>query len=94
MRTRRIVFSYLAIIGIGLGPLLVALGAGAVASGLGCRLNEAAAHPCQLGPFDIGGALYSFGMMGWLSLVTLPLGALALAGFTLYLLVQRLRRAR
>lgn len=93
-RARRAVLIYVALVGFGLGPLFVALAAGGIANALGCRLNEAAAHPCQLGPFDIGESLYGFGMMGWLSIATLPLAGLAMAGFTLYLLIRRLRQPR
>jgi hypothetical protein len=69
---------------IGLAPVGVALLAGAIASASGCELNEGAVHPCIVSGVDIGGALYFFGMMGWLSLATLPVGGLvALAGLVM-----------
>jgi hypothetical protein len=59
-------------------PLCSLLLAGAVASLLGCTLNEANDHPCFILGVPIGPALYALATMGWLMIVTLPLGAVAL----------------
>ncbi len=67
-----------AILGIALAPVLSVVAASGVASGMGCRLNEADAHPCLVAGFDAGELLYSMFVLGWLALATLPLGAVAL----------------
>ena len=58
------------------GPLLLALGASELASLAGCALDEGSVHPCVIGGADRGDLLYSLFVLGWLSLVTLPLGLL------------------
>ena len=59
-------------------PLLLALAAGGLASVLGCELNEGSIHPCILFGSDIGKTLYTFGVLGWLSIIGIPFAALAL----------------
>lgn len=49
----------------------------AVASATGCRVDEGSVHPCVVGGVDIGGLLYSLGLMGWLFIATLPVAALS-----------------
>lgn len=87
---------WLLVIGIvvGLGPVGLAMLAGLVAGAAGCTLNEGAAHPCVIAGVDIGGALYFFGMMGWLSLATLPLGAIVFLAGLAILVLGFLRRAK
>jgi hypothetical protein len=58
---------------IGPFPTLSAWGAEAIASGLGCELNEAQLHPCYVLGQNIDELLYNLFTLGWLSLVTLPL---------------------
>jgi hypothetical protein len=72
-------------------PLLSALGAGAVASANGCALDEGSVHPCIIGGADWGEALYSFGVLGWLMLASLPLGVVALIVWLIVLLIHRAR---
>jgi hypothetical protein len=57
------------------GPLLGVLLASAVASANGCRLDEAGAYPCVVAGVDVGGLLSGLFVLGWLMLLTLPLGA-------------------
>lgn len=71
-------------------PILLAFLASFLATALGCRLNEAGAHPCLLAGRDIGETLYTMGMMFWLAILTFPLMALALVGW----LIVWVRRAR
>ena len=77
-------------------PLISALGAGAVANAFDCQLEEGSIHPCQAFGRDLGETLYTFGMLGWLGIATLPLGlgALVLYGVivAVFLLVRRIRR--
>ncbi|MFC4639895.1 hypothetical protein [Deinococcus hohokamensis] len=58
------------------GPvLLLALGV-SIAHWRGCRLDEGSVHPCLVLGVDLGGALYTMGMMGWIMLITVPTGLL------------------
>ena len=68
---------------IGFGPLLIALGAGAFASLNGCILHEGFSNPCVVLGIDFGETLYSMGVMGWMSIIGLPL---ALLFFVIYLI--------
>ena len=63
---------------IGLLPLFSVLFTAAMASAFDCRVDEGSVHPCIVAGIDIGGLLYTTGVMGWLMLVSLPLAALAL----------------
>jgi hypothetical protein len=58
-------------------PLLVAMGAGTYADSHGCTLHEGFVNPCIVDGKDVGKTLYGLGMMGWFSIATVPLGALA-----------------
>ena len=75
----------------------VAIG-GSIASANGCTLNESGPHPCIVNGKDIGSQLLTLGMMGWLMLVTVPTGLIALAVYAAILLitwlVRRSKRAR
>ncbi|HEV3410649.1 MAG TPA: hypothetical protein VG095_10160, partial [Chthoniobacterales bacterium] len=51
--------------------------AGIVANAHGCRLDEGSPHPCVIGGKDYGETLYALGVLGWLMLITLPIGAVA-----------------
>lgn len=77
-----------------LSPLLVALTAGGIASANGCALDEGSAHPCLIGGHDYGELLYMMGVLGWLSLATIPLGGLLLLGYGAFVLVRSLLRSR
>jgi len=60
---------------VGGAPLGLALGAGVVASHYGCALHEGYSNPCIVFGADRGELLYGLFISGWLSLITLPLGA-------------------
>jgi hypothetical protein len=78
------------------GPILIALTAGLVAAMLGCQLDEGNIHACPLLGIDLGAALYFFGMFGWFTLMTIPLGGIGFLvwpAFAVVLLVRRLRRS-
>ncbi len=74
----------LVILGLAFAPLASVAVAGGIANANGCQLDEGSAHPCVVNGQDLGETLYTLGVMGWLMLVTVPLG-LGAAG--LYLLV-------
>ena len=65
---------YLMIDVVSLGLIAVALTAGGVASLIGCRLDEDGAN-CLMGDF-----LASMFVLGWLSLIKIPLGAFVFIG--------------
>lgn len=65
------------IIGLCLLPVLAPFAAYTIASLAGCQLDEGSIHPCTAFGTDIGGALYTTAMFGWLGLATLPFAALA-----------------
>jgi hypothetical protein len=69
-------------------PLVSALGAGAIASANGCALDEGGIHPCLIGGVDRGELLYEFGVLGWLMLATIPLGAIAVVVWVIVLAVH------
>ncbi|KKB76304.1 hypothetical protein VW29_21010 [Devosia limi DSM 17137] len=61
-----------------------------VAEATGCVVNEAGINPCLVLGQDIGGVLYTTGVMGWFMLVTLPLGGGALIVWPVMLIIHRL----
>jgi hypothetical protein len=58
-------------------PLLLAVGAGTVAGWYGCIVNEGMSNPCIIGGVDYGDTFYTFFGLGWIGLVTIPLGLVA-----------------
>lgn len=88
----------LTIMALAISPLLAAMVAGAIAGRYGCDLDEGSIHPCIVNGQDIGDTLYTLGMMGWLALGTIPLGAIAVAvyvaGVALFYLARWLLRRR
>lgn len=75
------------------GPLLGVLIASAVANANGCRLDEAGTYPCVVAGQDVGGLLGSLFVLGWLMLLTIPVGAvLGLVGGGLWLVWWMQRR--
>jgi uncharacterized membrane protein YhaH (DUF805 family) len=78
-------------------PVIGAITAGVVAGALGCRLDEGSVHPCPFFGVDLGEKLYDFGVLGWLSLLTIPAGFVLLLIWliaAIVLTVRRLRAAR
>lgn len=65
------------------GPISSMLMAKFISSLVGCTLNEGSASSCELLSIDIGPILYSMNVLGWLSLITFPIGGvLVLIWFT------------
>jgi len=77
-------------------PLLSVLATALIANTLGCAVDEGSIHPCLVAGTDIGGLLYTMGMMGWLMIFTAPLTVLALLGWLVagLLAVARILRWR
>ena len=59
-----------------------------------CVLNEAGRHPCIVNGEDWGGTIGGAFILGWLGLVTLPVGALILLALCIVTLIRVIRRAR
>ena len=74
---------------VALAPVGSVVTCGLIANAFGCRVDEGSVHPCIINGHDYGQLLYTLGVLGWLMLVTLPVGAFA---FVLWLLVLVLHR--
>ncbi|MEI7750107.1 MAG: hypothetical protein WCJ25_03820 [Candidatus Moraniibacteriota bacterium] len=49
---------------------------------VGCSVNEAGYSACRIGGVDFGNTMYHFGMYGWFTFVTMPIGLVIwLVGF-------------
>ena len=77
------------IIVLAAAPLISVIVAGSIADANGCRVDEGSVHPCLVNGVDMGETLYALGVLGWLMLVSLPFGLLALAIWLVVLLVHR-----
>ena len=74
---------------LGIAPMLPVAAAAVIANANGCSLSEASASPCLMFGHDLGGALYTMGVLGWLTLVTLPVSALLFLAWLIWVLVTR-----
>jgi hypothetical protein len=77
-----------------LAPVLSVLAAYAIASVNDCTLHEGFVNPCLIAGVDLGSGLYTMGVLGWLGLITLPIGipalvVLALVGTVHFVLHKR-----
>lgn len=77
---------------IGWMPLFLLLLSMGVASALGCRLDEAAVHPCRAAGTDLGPALSAGFIGGWLLLVVWPVMLITLAAWIVLLVRLLLRK--
>ena len=75
---------------VALAPVGSVVACGLIANAYGCRVDEGSVHPCIINGHDYGQLLYTLGVLGWLMLGTLPLGAFALALWALVLVIHRL----
>ncbi len=71
-------------------PLFSVLFTAAVAEVNGCQVDEGSAHICMVMGQDWGELLYFTGVMGWLMLVTFPLGGGAFIVWLIILIIHRL----
>ncbi|MGV8833826.1 MAG: hypothetical protein ACOH2N_17800 [Devosia sp.] len=76
-------------------PLFSVLFTAGVAGANGCQVDEGSVHSCMVMGQDWGELLYFTGVMGWLMLVTFPLGGGAFIVWLIVLIIHRLawRRA-
>ena len=75
---------------VAFAPIGSVIMCGWIANAHGCKVDEGSVHPCMINGKDYGQLLYTLGVLGWLMLVTLPVGALA---FAIWLIVLILHRA-
>ena len=79
---------------ITLAPVLSVVLASVIARWGGCAVDEGGSHPCMVGGKDWGEALYTMFVLGWFMLLTIPVGALAFAGWVIALILHRGRWRR
>ena len=77
-----------------LAPVLSAFAAYAIANLNDCTLHEGYVNPCVIVGVDLGGALYTMGVLGWLGLMTLPIGLPALLVLVVVCVVHFVRHKR
>ena len=73
---------------IGLFPVFSVLLTAAVARACGCRVDEGNPHPCKCCGVEIGGLLYTGGVLGWLFLLTGPVAVVLAVIWTIIILVS------
>jgi hypothetical protein len=79
----------LAILAVALAPVGSVVVCSWVANTHSCKVDEGSVHPCIIRGHDYGQLLYTLGVLGWLMLVTLPGGALALMICLIILILHR-----
>jgi hypothetical protein len=82
----------LALLGLGLAPVIIALVGMGLAGALGC--DPGGAGPCLHFGMDLGPMLQTMVMLHWLGLISLPLAALACLGLLLLGLIHLITRRR
>jgi hypothetical protein len=88
-RTKWIIIHTLVILFIlllGASPFISVMIAGAIAEANDCVLHEGFVNPCIINGEDWGQDLYTFFVLGWLALATIPL-ALMVAGIYLVIVI-------
>ncbi|MFC5586689.1 hypothetical protein ACFPOD_16365 [Nitratireductor kimnyeongensis] len=74
-------------------PVLSVAASSILASTYGCTVHEGFSNPCMIAGTDRGDMLYSMFVMGWLGIISLPLGMAALIAWTIALMIA-VNRAR
>ena len=85
---RRYLLVLAAILVLALLPLASVLVSSAIADWNNCALDEGSAHSCLIGGSEWGGALYTMAVMGWLMLLSLPLGGGAVLVWFIMLIIH------
>ena len=80
-KSRRKLVLLVAVTLIAFAPVLSVLTTSAIATALGCKVDEGNIHPCLIAGLDIGGMLYGMGVMGWLMIPAAPLMLVAILGW-------------
>lgn len=84
----------LALIGIGLLPVISVWWASSFAKAHGCTLHEGNATPCIVDGVDHGDTLYTAFVAGWLMLVSLPVALLGMVLLAVLLVLWIIRTVR
>lgn len=90
---RRRILINLLLIAIGIAPMVSVVLAGMIAEQAGCQLHEGFVQPCIVYGTDIGGVLYTMGVMGWLMLGSVFLlagGVLGLVGEAAWAILRKI----
>lgn len=91
---RILTFICAVLLGVGLLPVLSVLLATLVADAAGCPLDEGSVHTCVILGVDRGGTLSAMFLLGWLMLVSLPVGAVGALGLVVIGSIALIRWAR
>ncbi|GAA3960431.1 hypothetical protein [Mucilaginibacter dorajii] len=76
-KLRKILWYHLYIILLALAPLLVSIAAGFIGNCMGCNINEGGTDACVRLGISFGNVLNPLGVLGWLCIITVPLGIIA-----------------
>jgi len=79
---------------VGAGPIISVMISSAIANANGCNLNEGGVDTCMVAGMDLGGTLYELFVMGWLGLITVPLGLGGLLVWTVRVIIHRIAWGR
>ena len=88
-RSRRNAIVYGIIVSWMVFPIACVLIAAVVSAICGCSINVGSPPPCIVFGTDIGRILYTLGVMGWLGIVTLPTGGIALLAYLAFSMIER-----
>lgn len=89
----RFLFAFLVIVLLAAAPLLSALTADLIASANGCDLHEGFVNECVIAGADRGETLYAMFVLGWLGMMSLPVGAIALVAWLVVLVIALLAKS-
>jgi hypothetical protein len=69
-------------------PVVCVLIATAISAIFGCTVTESSPEPCIVFGIDMGRMLHILAVMGWLGIITLPSGGIALALYTAFVMME------
>ena len=85
----------LLILVLGFSPFIGVAVAGSIANANGCTLHEGFVNPCIIDGVDRGEDLYTWFVLGWLGIATVPLGLMVAGAYiVIVLVVWLIRRSR
>jgi hypothetical protein len=80
--------AFVLIVLVAVAPVGSVVACGLIANAHDCPVDEGSVDPCIIGGHDYGQLPYTLGVMGWLMLVALPGGALALVTWLIVLILH------
>lgn len=87
-------FVYLIIILLACSPIIITMFAGFFGSCLDCNINEAGTDDCIRLGIPFGSVLNIMGASFWLALITIPVGGIAIVGWSIYCFVILIREKK